>query len=124
MISSASSLRTDSIRSTSSSLRDPNILAVLNMERQIECLDGKILPLRKTQKKLDKLEKELARINLLIDSGLGTDSDKKDLRKNKREVRQRRVKLWETLEKLPALEEERRELAHQLDVFQRRHGLL
>jgi len=94
MISSANSLRIDSVRSTSSSLRDPNIMAVLNLEQQIEILDGKISPLRKTQKKLDKLEKEMNRINLLIDSGLGTAADKKDLRQTKRELRQRRVKLW------------------------------
>jgi septal ring factor EnvC (AmiA/AmiB activator) len=124
MISSSNSLRTDSVRSTGSSLRDPNILAVLNMEQQIQNLDGQISPLRKTQKKLDKLEKELARINLLIDSDLGTNSDKKHLRKTKSELRQQRIKLWGVLEKLPALEEERHKLAHQLDVFQRRHGLL
>lgn len=99
-------------------------MAVLKLEQQIENLDSQILPLLKTQKKLDKLEKELERTNLLIDTGLGTAADKKDLRKTKRDLRQRRVQLWKTLEKLPALEEERRELAHQLDVFQRRHGLL
>ena len=123
--SATNSLRTDSVRSAnSSSLRDPNILAVIRMEQEIEGLDGKIAALAKTQKKLDKLEKEQARVNLLLDSGLGTATDMKELRKTKRDLRKRRVQLWEILEPLAALEEERRELAHQLAAFQRRHGLL
>ena len=42
---------------------------------------------------------------------------------NKKEIRKARVDVRAKLETLPALEEERRELEHELDVLRRRHGL-
>lgn len=114
-----------SIRSTNSiSLRDPSILATIDMEQQIQLLDQAIQPLRKAQTKLQKLEDELANTNFLIDSGIGSKADKAALRKTKRQLRDRRIQLWKQLEALPALLDERKTLVHDLDVLRQRHGIL
>mmetsp|Transcript_21447 Transcript_21447/g.36538 ORF Transcript_21447/g.36538 Transcript_21447/m.36538 type:complete len:117 (-) Transcript_21447:61-411(-) len=99
--------------------------AIFDLEQQINLLDSKISPLRNTvQKKLDKIEDEIANCNFLIDSGIGSKSDKAGLRKTKRQLRQSRIKLWDDLKYLPALEEERRELVRELNAMRRRHGIL
>lgn len=115
-----------SIRSTDAlSLRsDPEIAVAVDLERQIASVDKAIAPLLKLKKKLAKVEEELANANFLIDSGIGSKSDQKALRKSKKDIRQRRVALRSQLEVLPGLQEERRDLAHQLDVLRRRYGLL
>ena len=96
--------------------------AIVDLQQQIRLLDGEITSLRfKTQKKLDKLEQERLQTNLLIKSGIGS---KADLRQTKRQLRERRILLWEKLERLPVLEEERRELAIQLEAMRRRYGVL
>ena len=112
-----------STRSTGS-LHDPNLAAVIDLEQQIALIDAQIAPLRKTAKKLAKLDDELERANLLIDSGVGSKADKASLRKTKKELRQRRVQLWQQLEALPALLEERQDLLHQLEILRRQHGIL
>ena len=112
-----------SIRTTTDSLRDPTIDATLDMEQQISLLDVAIRPLKKLQKKLAKLEDELANTNFLIDSGIGSKSDKAALRKTKRDVRQRRVEVRQELEALPSLLQQRQDLVHDLDVLRRRHGI-
>lgn len=99
--------------------------AIVDLQQQIRLLDGEITSLRfKTQKKLDKLEQERLQTNLLIKSGIGSKADKADLRQTKRQLRERRILLWEKLERLPVLEEERRELAIQLEAMRRRYGVL
>lgn len=106
------------------SLRDPSIIATLDLEQQISSVEAAIRPLRKTQKKLGKLEDEIANTNFLIDSGIGSKKDKVALRKTKKELRQRRMELWKQLEALPALEEELGTLRHDLDILRRRYGIL
>ena len=113
-----------SIRTTDSFRGDPSIAATLDLEQQISMVDQAILPLRKGQKKLQKVEDKIANTNFLINSGIGSRSDKAALRQTKKELRQRRVQLWEQLEALPAMLQERQELRHQLDVLRRRHGIL
>lgn len=109
---------------TDSSIRDPVFVSSLELEQQINVVDEAIRPLRKVQKKLAKIEKEIANTNALIDSGVGSRADKAALRQTKRDLRQRRFQLWEQLDALPKLEEERKELLHQLDILRRRHGIL
>ena len=106
------------------SLRDPIFDASLDIEQQISLLDEAIRPLKKLQKKLAKTEEELANTNFLIDSGIGSRSDKAALRQTKREIRQRRVQMRQELEALPGLVQQRLDLLHDLDVLRRRHGIL
>ena len=87
-------------------------------------LDEQIESLRKTKRKLAKVEDELANCNFLIDSGIGSKADKTALRQTKRQLRQRRIQLWEKLEPLPVLQAERRELDRDLDGLRRRYGIL
>ena len=120
------SIRIDSVRSddiTSSLRDDPNIVAILELEQQIQLLEDAINPLLQAEKKLSKTEKEISKMNLLIDPGIGSASDKKALRNTKRQLRQRRVQLWEQLEALPVLQKERDDLVHDLHVLRRRHGI-
>ena len=112
-----------SIRTTDS-LRDPTIDATLDIEQQISLLEIAIRPLKKLQKKLSKLEDELANTNSLIDSGIGSKADKAALRQAKRDIRQRRVQMRKELEALPILVQQREDLLHDLDVLRRRHGIL
>ena len=112
-----------SIRTTDS-LRDPTIDATLDMEQQISQLEISIRPLKKLQKKLSKLEDELANTDSLIDSGIGSKTDKAALRQAKRDIRQRRVQMRKELEALPVLVQQREDLLHDLDVLRRRHGIL
>ena len=109
---------------TVDSLRDPSMLASFDIEQQIKLIDDAILPLRKAQKKLRKLEDELANINFLIDSNIGSKTDKASLRKTKRQLRDRRIQLWKQLEALPSLTADRQRLVHGLEVLRRRHGIL
>ena len=113
-----------SIRTTTDSLRDPTLDAQYDIEQQISLVDEAIRPLKKLQKKLKKIEDELANTNDLIDSGIGSKTDKAALRKTKKEIRQRRVEVRKELEALPPLVQRREELVHDLDVLRRRHGLL
>ena len=113
-----------SIRSASNSLRDPGLAATLDLEQQIALVNDAIRHLRKVQKKLAKLEDELANTNNLIDSGIGSRADKAALRQTKKQLRQQRVQMWKQLEALPALLEEHKELLHQLDILRRQHGIL
>lgn len=125
-----------SIRSdTTSSLRSTNLLfpdlglsnsttTEHDLERQLAVVDEAIVPLRKAQKKLQKIEDELLNTNHLIDSNIGSKQDKAALRQTKRQLRQRRVQLWQQLEALPALLEERQELLHQIDILRRRQGMI
>ena len=94
------------------------------MEQQIRVLDEQIESLRKTKRKLAKIEDELANCNFLIDSGIGSKTDKTALRQTKRNLRERRIQLWRKLEPLPALQAERRELDRDLDGLRRRYGIL
>ena len=103
---------------------DIAIAAARDIEQQILLVDKEILPLRKAQKELAKVEEEITNTNFLIDSGIGSKADQKALASTKKQLRQRRIKLWGKLEALPALKEERRDLVIQLDVLQRQHGLL
>jgi len=96
----------------------------VEVEQRMQDLDHKIRPLLKEKKKLTKIESELANVNFLIDSGIGSKAEQKALRQEKKKIRQRRVEARIKLEALPGLEEEHCELAHQLDVLRRRHGLL
>ena len=113
-----------STRTNSSSIRDITTTAAFDIEQLIQLVDIEILPLRKAEKELNKVEDEIANTNFLIDSGIGSKTDQKALSKTKKVLRQRRVKLWAKLEALPALIEERRDLVHQLDALRRRHGIL
>ena len=113
-----------SIRSASNSLRDPSLAATLDLEQQIALVNDAIRPLRKVQKKLAKLEDELANTNNLIDSGIGSRADKAALRQTKKQLRQQRVQMWKQLEALPALLDEHKELLHQLDILRRQHDIL
>lgn len=106
------------------SLRDPAIDATLDMEQQIYNVEQSILPLRKAQKKLRKIEGEISDTNVLIASGIGSRQDKVSLRQTKNELRQRRIELWKQLEALPSLETQLGNLHHDLDVLRRRHGIL
>ena len=103
---------------------DIAIAAARDIEQQILLVDKEILPLRKAQKELAKVEEEITNTNFLIDSGIGSKADQKALASTKKQLCQRRIKLWGKLEALPALKEERRDLVIQLDVLQRQHGLL
>jgi phosphomevalonate kinase len=95
-----------------------------DLKQQIRLLDAAIAPLRgKAKKKLAKIEDEL-NCNFLINTGLGSKDDKAALRKTKRQLRERRIKLWEELKVLPSLEEERHEAVRQLNALRRRHGIL
>ena len=120
------SIQTTSTRQdiTNSFRDDSNIAAALDLEQQIQLVNEIIRPLREAQRKLSKTEKKIDRINLLIDSDIGSASDKKALRDTtKRQLRQRRVQLWEQLKALPSLEKERNDLIHDLAVFRQRHGI-
>ena len=99
---------------------------MLDLEQQIRLLDAdEITPLRtKIPKKLKKINDEIEQCNFLLNAGIGSKNDLDIIRQTKRELRQRRIKLWAKLEALPALEEERRELVTQLLELRRRHGIL
>ena len=98
---------------------------IYDLEQQLRFLDDAIAPLAgKSKKRLAKLEDELANCNFLIDSGIGSKADQAGLRKTKRQLRQRRIKLWDALEALPALETERKEVIRQLNAARRLHGIL
>ena len=99
--------------------------AIFNLEEQLRFLDNEIAPLKKgkTKKKLDKIEEELKNCNFLINSGLGSKADQAELRKNKRQLRQRRIKIWEELKILPSLKEEKKELEIQLSALRRQAGV-
>ena len=112
------------ITTTTDSLRDPIVDAQLDLEQRISLVEQAIVPLKKLQKKLKKLEDDLANTNNLIDSGIGSRADKAALRQTKREIRQRRVEMRKELEALPALVQQREEFLHELDVLRRRHGIL
>jgi len=115
-----------SIQGTDSlSLRsDPDIAAALDLEQRIKNVDEEIRRFLNIKKKLGNIEDELANANLLIDSGIGSKSDQKALRQTKKEIRQRRVELRNKLQTLPGLQEERSEIALQLKILRRSHGLL
>jgi hypothetical protein len=100
--------------------------AIFDIQQQILLLDAVIAPLRgKSKKKLAKIEDELENCNFLINTGLGSKDDKAALRKTKRQLRDRRIKLWDELKGLPVLEEERHEAVRQLkNALRRRHGIL
>ena len=98
---------------------------IIDLEQQLQLCDDAIAPLAgKAKKKLAKIEDELANCNFLIDSGIGSKADQAGLRKTKRQLRQRRIKLWDELEVLPSLEIERKELVRQLNAARRRHGIV
>ena len=98
---------------------------IYDLEQQLRFLDAAIAPLAgKSKKKLAKVEEELANCNFLIDSGIGSKADQLGLRKTKRQLRQRRIKFWDELEALPALEIERKEAIRQLNAARRLHGIL
>ena len=84
---------------------------IYDLEQQLRLLDDAIEPLaNKAKKKLAKIEDELTNCNFLIDSGIGSKSDQVGLRKEKRQLRQRRIQLWDELKALPTLERERTEV--------------
>lgn len=96
-----------------------------NIQQQIQLLDLAIGPLKtSTKKKLSKVEKEIKNSNFLIDSGLGSKRDQAALRNTKRQLRQRRIRLWEELKPLPDMEARRAELFQLLVGLQRQHGVL
>ncbi|CAB9507662.1 expressed unknown protein [Seminavis robusta] len=98
---------------------------IAELEKALMDLDNMITPLQtKTQKKLNKIEEEITNCNFLIDSGLGSKKDQAELRKTKKSLRSRRVKLWDEMKALPALEEEREDLVTQLKELRRRYGIL
>ena len=70
--------------------------AIYDVEQKIASVEAVMEPLRsKTQKKLSKIENEIANCNFLIESGIGSKKDQVGLRKQKRNLRQQRIKLWE-----------------------------
>ena len=98
---------------------------MIELENTIRLLEDQITPLAtKTQKKLDKIEDEISNCNFLIDSGLGSKKDQAALRKTKRQLRQRRIKLWDELKVLPSLKEEKTELERQLRALRRQVGVI
>ena len=99
--------------------------AMVELETKIRLLNDEITPLMtKTKKKLDKVEDEIANCTFLIDSGIGSKKDQAELRNTKRQLRQRRIKLWDELKVLPTLQDEKTELEHQLEALRRRFGVL
>ena len=107
-----------------SSCHDSDALLV-DLEARIHLLDHEITPLTTTtKKKLDKIEDEIANCNFLIDSGLGSKKDQAELRKTKRQLRQRRIRLWDELKVLPTLKKEKVELERQLIALRRQLGVL
>ena len=112
--------RTNSI---SLSLRSHDC-AMIDLEQQIRLLDEQIAPLvTKIPKKLNNINKKIDSCNFRLDSGL-SKADQVGIRQTKRELRERRSKLWAKLEVLPGFEEERRQLVTQLLDLRRRHGIL
>ena len=98
---------------------------ILDLEQQLRLLDDAIVPLAgKAKRKLAKIEEELTNCNFLINSRIGSKADQLGLRKTKRQLRERRIRLWDELEALPALETERKEVEQQLHAVRRRHGIL
>jgi len=75
-------------RADSQSLRlsDPTIVAAVEVEQRMQDLDHKIRPLLKEKKKLTKIESELANVNFLIDSGIGSKAEQKALRQEKKKI--------------------------------------
>ena len=121
LISDTSS--TTSTNSSSSSNNADNTM--IELENAIRLLEDQITPLAtKTQKKLDKIEDEISNCNFLIDSGLGSKKDQAALRKTMRQLRQRRIKLWDELKVLPTLKEEKIELERQLKALRRQLGVM
>ncbi|CAB9499647.1 expressed unknown protein [Seminavis robusta] len=116
---------TTPISASSNSNPETSDSEVITLKKAILDLDNMVAPLRtKTQKKLDKIEEEITNCNFLIDSGLGSKKDQAELKKTKRQLRNRRVKLWDELKALPDLEGERKELQIQLKDLRRRYGIL
>lgn len=121
----ALTLISDSSSTTSGTSTTSNDHTLADLEAAIQDLEDTIVPLAtKTQKKLSKVEKEIANCNFLIDSGIGSKKDQAELRKNKRQLRQRRIKLWDELKPLPALKEEKVELERQLKALRRQLGVV
>ena len=110
-------------RSTTT-IDDPAVAAIVDIEQQIQLLDVTISDLNKSKKQLKKLEDELSEMNMLIDSGVGTKKDQLALKKKKRQLRDRRIELWDILMPLPTFQNERSNLVHDLDTLRRRHGII
>ena len=111
---------TTSTNSSSSSSNADNTM--IELENAIRLLEDQITPLAtKTQ---NKIEDEISNCNFLIDSGLGSKKDQAALRKTKRQLRQRRIKLWDELKVLPSLKEEKTELERQLKALRRQLGVI
>ena len=103
---------------------DNNDITMIDLVEAIRNVTDEITPLRtKTQKKLNKVEDEINNCNFLIDSGIGSKADQADLRKTKRQLRQRRIKLWDELKPLPGLQEEKVELERQVEALRRQLGI-
>lgn len=119
-------LISDSSSTTSATTASDNSdNTMIELENSIGLLEEHITPLiTKTQKKLAKIEDEIVNCNFLINSGLGSKKDQAELRKSKRQLRQRRIKVWDELKVLPALKEEKSELERQLNDLRRQLGVL
>ena len=113
-----------SLSNRSSTNTDPVAAAIIDIEQQIRILDDTITPLLRNKKQLKKIEDQITETNMLIDSGIGSKKDQVALKKTKRQLRDRRIELWNILEPLPTLKKERTDLIHDLDVLRRRHGIL
>ena len=97
---------------------------MMDLVEAIRNVTDEITPLRtRTQKKLNKVEDEINNCNFLIDSGIGSKADQAELRKTKRQLRQRRIKLWDELKPLTGLQEEKIELERQLEALRRQLGI-
>ena len=113
-----------SLSNRSSTITDPVSAAIIDIEQQIRILDDTITPLLRSKKQLKKIEDQITETNMLIDSGIGSKKDQVALKKTKRQLRDRRIELWNILEPLPTLKKERTDLIHDLDVLRRRHGII
>ena len=113
-----------SLSNRSSTITDPVSAAIIDIEQQIRILDDTITPLLRSKKQLKKIEDQITETNMLIDSGIGSKKDQLALKKTKRQLRDRRIELWNILEPLPTLKKERTDLIHDLDVLRRRHGII
>lgn len=119
-ISTATS-KISSVDITGTNKDDTQLMDLVDSIREVT---NEITLLRtKTQKKLNKVEDEINNCNFLIDSGIGSKKDQAELRKTKRQLRQRRIKLRDELKPLAGLQEEKIELERQLQALRRRLGI-
>ena len=102
---------------------DVTLGIVQDIQEQMEVLENQITALHKTSKKLKMVQEEINNLNFLLNSGIGSKQDKESMRKTKKQLREQRIVLRDRLQNLSALQEQRQELAQELERLQRRYGL-